>query len=130
MTRGIGFEVDEFIKQLSCQYLPYETNINGKKEAAALQVRLSPIQLWDVSFPEQHRDVMLTTLFGTNTKVAGKAINERHNKYAWGLRKVLGVDPLPADYKTNQVMPIRRLHMETIGIGMKDDIFVDGIEQI
>lgn len=128
MTRGIKHEVDEFIKQLSCQYLPYKVNKDGKLVDASLQVRLSPIQLWDVSFPVEHKDAMLTTLFGH--EMGGKAMNGRHNKYAMLIRKILGVEKIPKDYSTKLSLAPRLRHVESIAIGMKDDYFENGQEMI
>lgn len=113
ITRGIKHEVDQFIKELSCQYLPYD-NKEGK---AILQTRLSPIQLWDVSFPKEHRDAMLTTLFKDGQ---GKPINKKHSKWAAILRKILGVKKIPA-YRTDKKLAPVHKHMEVVGIGIKDD---------
>jgi len=130
-TRGIKHEVDEFIKQLSCQYLPYDyIDHDDKKKPlkkGLLQVRLSPIQLWDVSFPEPYKDAMLNTLFGEGR---GKTINKKHNKWAALIRKILGVKKIPKDYKTKQKLSCEPRGTEMVGIGMKDDYFQDGQEMI
>ncbi len=61
ITRGIKHDVDRFINELSCQYLPYMHKMNAKGELVdkplekgALQVRVCPLQLWDVSFPKEY----------------------------------------------------------------------------
>jgi len=120
-TRGIKHEVEKFTNELSCQYLTYK-----HPKGNILQVRLSPIQLWDISFPMEHTDAMLTTLFG---KGGGKTINNRHNKYAVVIRKIMGVQKIPK-YKTNLWLPPKPDHIEMIGIGIKEDEFKDGVEKI
>ena len=123
-TRGIKHLSDEFIKQLSCQYLPYE--YEKGKEMGRLQVRVSPIRLYDVSFPAPFKDAMLTTLFG---KGGGKAINKKHNKWAALIRKILGIKKIPKYDTSKQLNPVPN-STEMIGIGIKEDKFIDGIEQI
>ena len=132
MTRGIKHEVDRFVEGLSNQYLPYDfiDPKDKKMKKGSLQVRLSPIQLWDVSFPEPHRDAMLTTLFGAGKKKKGIAINKRHNKWAALIRKILGVKKIPQDYKTDKLLPTPPKHTEIVAIGMKDDYYQDGQEMI
>ena len=132
MTRGIKHHVDEFIKQLSCQFLPYRANLPGKKglQDGVLQVRLSPIQLWDVSFPEPYKDAMLTTPFGEKKDITGKTINERNNKYANLIRMGMGVKKIPKDYDTKQRLACTPQHTEMIAIGMKEDRFENDQEMI
>jgi len=131
MTRGIKKEVDDFINQLQGKYLPFQV-----KEGAAglpkgdyqLQMRVAPVQLWDISFPEQHRDLVLTTIFGKTGK--GKPINRFMDKLVFGLRKMLKLKPIP-EYDTTHEMPINKTAIEMIGIGLKDDYeFPDGTEAI
>lgn len=122
-TRGIKHEVDEFIKQLSCQYLPFEYE-PGKM--GTLQIRLCPIQLWHVSFPAPFKDAMLTTLFG---KEKGKTMNRRHSKWATLIRKIFGIAKIP-EYNTEKMLPPQPKHIEMIGIGLMEDDYVEGKEQI
>ena len=132
LTRGIKHEVDEFIKQLSCQYLPYKFRQEGKSELqnGALQVRVSPIQLWDVSFPVTSKDAMLTTLFGTDMANAGKPINKKHEKIAWALRKGLGVKKIPDQWDTKEKLAPQPKHMEVVAIGEKEDYYINDQEMI
>ena len=134
-TRGPRHLVRDFFDQLSSQYLPYYHKLDAKgihkktntRMKGSLRVRVCPVQLCDISFPEQYRDAMLTTLFG---KGKGKTINKRHNKWAMLIRKVLGIEKIPDDYKTHQSLPTHPAHIEMIGIGIKEDYYKDCIEQI
>ena len=97
--RGIKHDSDRFINELSAKYLPHEWKNTGLpeicpsckkincKEQRHLQVRVCPIQLFDVSFPEQHSEIMAATLF----RGGGEPINENHKLLMWAVRKTMGV---------------------------------------
>ena len=105
--------------------------VGGKLQDGMLQVRVSPVQMWDVSFPVEYKDAMLTTIFGTDSKLAGDPINKRHKKYASMLRLGLGVNKIPKDYNTSKRLACDSpTDMEIVGIGMKDDYYVDEQEMI
>ena len=124
--RGIKHRGDEFIKQLSCQYLPFK----HKGQNSSLQVRVSPIQLYDVSFPKEHKDILLTTLFPGQEK--GRPIHKRYEKVVWALRKIFGLEPIPETWDTSRKLPCHPEDTEMIALGLKEDRFVsDGeTEQI
>jgi len=70
MTRGEINAINKFIKELSTRYLDFEI-YNPKSKAMEqkiIQMRVCPIQLWDISFPKQHWNaVAKTVLGGSNT---------------------------------------------------------------
>jgi len=129
LTRGIKKEVDDFITQLQGKYLPFVV-----KEGAAglekgnynIQVQVRPIQLWEVVFPREHKDLMLTTCFGPK----GRTQHKKHEKYLAIFRKILGVKKIP-EYNGAIQLPINRENMEVAPIGIKEDYnFEDGTEAL
>ena len=130
--RGIKKHAKIFTEELGSQFLPfkYYDKKDKKLKKGTLQVRLSPIQFWDVSFPEPYKDAMLTTLFGPKPKVAGKAYSNKIERWISRLRWFLGLKPIPKDYKTDLVLPTQPAHLEMIGIGMKEDRYENGQEMI
>ena len=129
MTRGIKHQVDNFITELSMTKLPYRTNNPLKpNETMLLQTSVRPIQLWEIVYPKEHRDAMLNTLCNGGT---GSTQHSKHQKFIWALRKALGVDKVPEDYKRDQIIPlVFDQHIEKIVIGVKDDGNFTGPEYI
>lgn len=124
ITRGIKHDVDRMITELQGKYLDIDHNhfIKGQpKQKNKVQLSIRPIQLWEVVFPEPQRDVVLNTLLG-NAK--GKTQHKKHNKYIWGIRKALGCDPIP-EYKTDALLPSYQANTEIVGIGVKEDYYID-----
>lgn len=125
ITRGIKHSVDRFINELSAKYLPFK--MQGKD--AMLQTSVRPIQLWEVVFPKEHKDIMLTTLFPDGEICQHK----RHKKFLALIRRALGKDVKPIGEwdKTKGAMPLYRAHTEFAAIGIKEDRDLDdGTEAI
>ena len=129
ITRGIKKEIDDFINQLQGKYFPFKCPDptpgadHTKLTQFHNQIHVRPIQLWEIVFPEEHKDIALNTILsdfgdGRNTQ------HKKHEKIIWGLRKALGVDPVP-EYKKDQKLPIAHEGMEVVGIGIKKDYWQD-----
>jgi len=116
-------EADQFITELQGKYLPFMYRDEGDDKLVLhnVQVAVRPIQLWEVAFPEEHKDLVLTTILG---KDKGIGQHRKHDKIRWAIRKALGVQDIP-DYKTDKIMPLRRAGVETIGIGVKEDYWIN-----
>ncbi len=127
-TRGIKHDVDRMITELSSQYLPFMFwgKDDKKQTPHNLQIRVCPIQLWDISFPEPHLDMMLNSLFGPG---GGKPMNKKHEKYVYAIGRAMGVKPIP-DYKKDKKLAFWNQNTEMIGIGIKKDNFTDRGEAI
>jgi len=136
ITRGVKKDVDEFIRQLQGKWLTYRNNKNSPKNQM-IQLGVRPIQLWEIVFPKEHKDVVLTTCLGKDKANGeyegygkGKSTqHKKHDKFVWMLRKALGVLKI-GKWDGSQIMPIIPGAVETIGIGVKEDYEVDGFEQI
>jgi hypothetical protein len=125
LSRGNKYEVDEFIKQLSCQYLPFEW-INPKTklfEKVQMQMSVRPVQLWEFSFPEPMRDAVINTIL---KGYDGKTQFSAHEMMLKMIRKGLGVNTLNPYDKTKALPPI--VMNNTIAwypIGEKEDNWLD-----
>jgi len=118
-TRGALESVNKFIRELSSQYLPFKY----KGQDTRLQVRVSPVQLWDVSFPKEHEERMLNHLFphGTPKSMTGKL-----NKFLTMIRIALGMKKIedfkPDHTKTLGILPPQNIDL--FAIGKKDDVMI------
>lgn len=119
ITRGIKHDVDRFIQELSAKYLPFKY----KGQDKMLQVRVCPIQLWDVSFPKEFEANMKATIFQNGDPTG---MSKARGKLAAILRKLMGfkkiekfdpkgIDPLATYPITNT---------EVVGIGIKEDAMI------
>src|SRR3990167_1293119 len=123
--RGIKHEAEKFINELSTRYLPFKIYNKEKKqlEKVLLQMRVCPIQLYDVSFPKEHMDSVLTTLYGGSEGVP-RSVNKWMEKLTYFLRKLLGLKSLPK-YKTDtHLMMDFPQHTEIFSIGVKEDYWI------
>lgn len=122
MTRGIKHKVDQFITELQGKYLPFQyPNKDGKNELNMLQLSVRPIQLWEIVYPAEHNDVVLNTLLnGTN----GQTHQKKHHWVVNKIRWLLGVKEIPEYNKANK-MPVALDSIEVVGIGVKDDYWVN-----
>jgi len=131
MTRGIKHEVDQFITELQGKYLPFKWRDPNKGKDAPLedvyvQTSVRPIQLWEIAFPEEHKDLVLATCLGGNEGLKGKPNHKKHEKIIWAIRKALGKDVMPIpEYDGTKQMPIRRIGIDLTGIGIKADKWIN-----
>ncbi len=124
ITRGIKKEVDDFIRQLQGKWLTYKHKKDDPNNYVQLAVR--PIQMWEIVFPREHKDLVLTSVIGKNR---APTQHKRHNKWIWAIRKALGVDKIEP-YDDRFKMTITKDFVEVVPIGIKDDYEVDGYEQL
>src|SRR3990167_7159164 len=113
LCRGIKHQFDRFINELSAKYLPYEIKEDGtaglKKGKYVAQVHVRPIQLFEVVFPEECKDLMLNTLLNGGN---GETQHKKHQKFIFMLRKILGVEKIPEYDKTVGIIPVERAGVE------------------
>ena len=126
ITRGIKAKVDDFITQLQGKYLPMMWRKKPEDPLSVYHVQLGvrPIQLWEIVFPEEQKDLVLSTCLAQRQPSEGMTQHKKHNKFIWALRKMLGCEPIP-DYDNSKVMPIGGEGVELVGIGLKKDYWID-----
>lgn len=144
-TRGILHETERFLRELSCQYLPFEKQDEIKNPDGTItytplrpymiQVSVRPLMggIYEICFPERLLDLMLNTLFGRPTQehaLTPRSITSIPQKTAIAfLRKMLKAKPLPKTWKTEQTIACYTFNVEKIGIGMRYDKWIkDGKE--
>jgi len=127
MTRGIIQDVDTFIDALKNKWLPFTVHkdkrtmpdVEHELMAGNHQVQLSvrPIQLWEIVYPKEQRDLVLNTIFKGHD---GSMQHKKHNKFVAVLRKMLGARK-PGDYGKTMMLPMKDHAIERVFIGEKDD---------
>ena len=115
---------ERFIKELGSRYLPFKIYNPEKKEMEdrIFEMRVSPIQLYDCVFPEEHFDAVANTIFSGGK---GDTINPKLNKYFWMLRKALGLKKMPEYKKDTRLSMSLPVACEMIAIGVKEDYWVN-----
>ena len=132
-TDGIKKEVDDTINQLQGVYLPFEIKEEGTaglpKGKCSVQLQVRPVQLWDVIFPREHKDLILSTIVGQHPKMNTEKfkVNSFLGKM---VQKKLGLQPIP-EYDLTKRLPQCFRHTNVIPIGIKEDYdFEDGTEAL
>lgn len=126
LTRGIKNWSDQFITELQGKYIPFKfPSKEDPKKLTDYQVQLAvrPIQLYEIVFPEEYKDVVLNTILGEEN-ASGATQHKQHLKWVYALRKMLGVEKIP-EYKKDISIPITKQNVEIIGIGIKKDYWQD-----
>lgn len=133
LIRGIKHEMDQFITELQGKYLPYkwrDVNIpDSKLQDTNVQFSVRPIQLYEMVYPAECKDIVLTTIFGKpaqeGERTAGMTQHKIHEKIIWLIRKMLRINAPPKTWDTKMTMPIRKLGMEIIHVGDKPDKWIN-----
>ncbi len=122
LMRGEIHHVKKFIDELSTRYLPFDfyNSKTKQKEKRLLQLRVCPIQLFDISFPEEHKDAVLTTCLVNNEG----SINKYMDKFFWAMRKGMKLEPIPEYKKDSWLAMSPPQNIELIGIGVKKDKWI------
>lgn len=117
MTRGTKHLADRFIEMLSSTFVSVRRAIGLQ---SSIQLNLKPIQLYELVYPKEHKNVIYRTLFEGGE---GKAQHEKHNKFIWAIRKALGVEPMSDYVRTGDKLPagMIRDHVEIMFVGEKED---------
>lgn len=125
ITRGHKTWVDKFINELSTRYFEFDRyNYDTKKmERVLMDARLCPIQLWDFVFPSEYYDSVAATILSGYGE--GKPEFKSHQKFVWALRKAMKFRKIPPFKKESRLPMLPPQHMEVIGIGVKDDYWID-----
>lgn len=138
ITVGPNFEVERTMNELSAKYLPFKfmgVDENkkfkeGTEQNYAAQIIVREIRFWEAIFPEEHKDLVLSTVLGKSPlpDLFGDA-QKKYEKYLWALRKALKLDKIP-DYNADFVMPLHKGGTHFVGIGVKSDRRKEGKEML
>ena len=96
---------------------------DGSKQKGGLQLGVRPLELWEITFPEQVLPNILGMIAPENN-----SWDSSLTKYVKLLRRFMGWKEIP-EYKPG-FFPMRK-DIEVLGLGIKEDRKnADGIEQI
>ena len=118
---------DRWVNDLLARYYPYEYK---KGEWGQLQLSVRPIQLYEIVFPEKMEQEVLGLIRPVKYD-RGNMRNLFDETMLATMRKILG-----ADKKIGKIPPeeprylMNRNDIEVIGIGLKKDVFENGVEKI
>lgn len=96
---------------------PHDVGLN------LLQIGVRPMQLWEIAFPEEHLDTVLTSLGGSEFRTDDKRWLPSLLGYLLKLKSVLGLKDIPKDYKKTKqfFVPNRDPAIDIKYIGIKKD---------
>lgn len=125
-TRGNKESVELFIKELSSKYmpLPFINKKTGKATMVVNPIHIRPLQLWEIIFPKEQRDAILTTLFPDKRVMPA---NPKFRKiYKWILKLLpKTIQKIPEDWDTKNKLYVNHNDVEIVGLGMKEDVMMN-----
>ena len=122
-TRGNKESVELFIKELSSKYMPlsFTNKKNGKVVQVAQPIHVRPLQLWEIIFPKEQRDVVLTTLFPNKVTCSDYKPFRTLRKLFFKLMPFCHLKKIPKDWNTKNKFYVEHKDVGIMGICMKDD---------
>lgn len=125
-VRGEISSLNKFITTLQGKFLPFniklnekgEPDENGKEHKMNFQLGVKPYQIYGVSFPKEHKDKVLASIFGGGA--THKEDYNRFDKWIAIMRKFLGLKPI-GKFKTDEKLLIVNENLDFIGLGIKED---------
>src|SRR3990167_10222030 len=97
-TRGQKQLVENFMSNLSAMSLPYKASPHDKGNSSFLQLGVRPLQLWEIAFPEDQLDVVLTTLDGSEFRTNDNRWLPVFIGYILKLKSLLGLKDVPKEF--------------------------------
>ncbi len=130
MTRGHIDCVEKFIRNLRGQCLDYPVYDPATKQLVnkLLPMRICPIQLWDISFPQGSRDAVLNTVLGANGAHANRWMTDSclvPLRLATGFKKVKPYLKTEKDQYQPMLRMVPPADIELIGVGEKEDYWFE-----
>lgn len=138
ITKGIKKDADDFIRQLEGKWLPFKYREKKEDPLKDMMVQLSvrPIQLWEVGFPKEHKDVVCSTILGADGGNIRGNDGTKPTDYKFinwltkTVSKIFGCKPI-GSYDSKVAMPIHKGAVAILGLGIKEDYMMDtGVEGI
>lgn len=124
-TRGNKESVELFIKELSSKYMPLPFYNKRTREVTnvAQGIHVRPFQLWEIIFPKEQKDVVLTTIFPGGIKET----KIQKQGFKWIYNWILKFLPLKKIEEWDMSKKVHVAHeaVECIGFGLMDDEMID-----
>ena len=119
LARGNKDRVDRWVNDCLARYYPYK--YSNKEPPGLLQLSVRPIQLYEIVFPKNHLNDVLSFTYPLDFPIT--------RNYVKAIRKILGLKKINMNgIKPNPLVNSR--DVAVTGIGIKEDSFKNGIEQI
>lgn len=125
--RGDYWSVKRFFSELHAKYLDFHymesDGKGGFKRGTRIAyktqigVRVAPLGIYEITFPEEHLDLVLNTVLKGGK---GEPWKPWMKKYISMLRMLMKLHPIP-DYDKTEAMPVFNEEIEIIAIGLKYD---------
>ena len=123
-TRGQKHLVETLMNNLQGIMLPYKATPHAdKNNPSFLQMGIRPLQLWEIAFPEEHLNVVLASLEGSEFRTDDNRWIPSFIGWCMKLKGILGLKDIPKDYdKTKKfLIPNRDPAIDIKYIGIKKD---------
>jgi len=125
LVKGIKDHQDRWVNDLLAKHLPYKNkNLPQVSGGYLCQLAVRPVMLYEIGFPEDQLDEVLKTVRPSGYK------NTFMEKAIHMIGKLLGLKPIPKFTADDGVFRVRNEAVGVIGVGLKKDRFVDGVEQL
>src|SRR3990167_9981027 len=96
LTRGNINEVRKFINSLNQTWLNHMSDYQtGKPEEAFTQINVQPIELWSIVFPEEHKDIILNSIFEGGDGSIVPHMKKKYQFFVNMLRRLMKLKPVP-----------------------------------
>jgi hypothetical protein len=129
IARGQRDRLERWVNDLLARYYPY--NMDNKTKNVKVQLAVRPIQLYEIVFPEEHYEAVVSAIQPYGGYNFNKGIFAHLRNI---LTKMLRLEPIKQDVKADILdrhnTPLYRDFVDVAGIGVKKDKFIDGIEQL
>jgi hypothetical protein len=131
MLRGHIDFIEKFVRELRSNYVDfekYDENLK-KKVKFMMPIRVCPVQLYDISFPEGARDSILNTILpkgSVEDKDGGSQGHKAVNRLLGPIRLALGLKKTaPIDRNKGHLRMAKPEHMDITSIGERKDYWIE-----
>ena len=118
IARANKDRLDRWINDVTAQYLPHEYETG---EVGQLQIAVRPVQLLEIAFPENQLEEVI--------KIVRPVVNHK-DRIISILRRVLGIEKYEKEIPNALFYRVPNNDVAITLVGIKKDVFVNGIEQI
>lgn len=123
ITRGHLPCVEAWADCIKSQMLPFKyTEPITKKEMTHIQLGIRPVQFWEITFPKEHTDLMLNSIWSPKYNDIINSSQYEPFKFPLAMiRKALGINPMPKKIEGNQRILLMNDAVAIYPVGIKDD---------
>lgn len=128
VIRGHRMWQKRFIDELNAKYIPFmfkdplhPNYPNNEFESRMVEMMVRPIELYELVFPKEAYDVVMTTVFGKDQTAGAQAYpNDKMKLFQYGARKLLGAKPFK-EWKSDKALVCTKNGLSILGLGIRED---------